>query len=290
MQFRVVKQKDIHQLLELMNNQYARKKSEKYFNWQYFNSSIPTILICADINGKIVGMFGLQKKRLTNGTVGGQAIDMLIHPEYRNQGIFYDLGNIALNYFNDLDFLFVLPNIYGKNAVLKNFDFKNLSSINNLILSKHDYIKTDVELETHTINYTFKFTYTHDYFNWRFINHSDYQYSKITIDERNYAFVKIFIDPISNIKYGDIVYFESNISTMLNRLIEKCCDYLFEEEISIITSWSLPNNISYEVFKRKGFKDVIQERYYCLKTIRNNMDDLYNIKNWCLFQSDTEFY
>lgn len=290
MQFRTATPDDIPQLVELMNNQYARKKNEKYFFWQYFNSAYPTILYCAEVENKIIGMFGLQKRRLNNGLVCGQAIDMIIRSEYRGQGIFYKLAMAAFNYFDDFDFLFVLPNLNGKNAILKNLEFKNLASINNLVLNTGNYNKTNFEICTHAINNTCKFDYTEKIFDWRFTNHPDYQYTRIKIDEMNYAFIKVFFDPITKNKYGDIVYFESTETAELHKLIVKCCDNLFSENISLITTWSLPNDISHAVLKKIGFKDVIQERYFCLKTLKTDLCDINNINNWIIYQSDAEIY
>ena len=61
---RKAEEKDIEQLVNLMNCQYLRKKSKDYFLWQYFNSYYSTILICAFINDELIGMFGLQTRYL----------------------------------------------------------------------------------------------------------------------------------------------------------------------------------------------------------------------------------
>jgi len=290
MLYRTAKLNDIPQLLKLMNDQYARKKNENYFLWQYFNSIYPTVVICAEFEEKIIGMFGLQKRRLKNGLIGGQAIDMLIHPKYRNQGIFFKLGKIAFSFFDDLDFLFVLPNLNGKNAILKNFDFNDLLTINNLILFAANYNKTNIQLDNNLITNIYEFDYTKQIQQWRFTNHPDYEYTKIKINEANHAFVKIFIDPVTYRKYGDIVYFESYESFALHKLILKCCDSLFAENVSIITTWSLPDTSSTSILNEIGFTEMAQERYFCLKPIKSSAYELSNNNKWSIFQSDVEFF
>ena len=57
--YRPVSHEDTPRLVELFNAQYARKKNESYFNWQYFESVWPTVVMGAYANGRLEGVFGL---------------------------------------------------------------------------------------------------------------------------------------------------------------------------------------------------------------------------------------
>ena len=103
--FRPAKKEDVPQLVALFNVQYASKKTELYYLWQYFGSYYPTVCLCAFAEDALIGVFGLQKRRLTDGTVIGHLIDLLVAPKYRNEGIFSALGNEAIKQFNGLEAL-----------------------------------------------------------------------------------------------------------------------------------------------------------------------------------------
>ena len=137
--YRTAKKTDIGQLVNLMNSQYSRKKNARYSLWQFWQPAQPSTLIVALDNKKIIGMFGLQKKTLSNKIVVGQLIDLLIMPDYRGQGIFKTMADKALQKYKGLQALVVFPNQNGKRACEKNFGMKTLAKINNLVLDTKNF-------------------------------------------------------------------------------------------------------------------------------------------------------
>lgn len=126
---------DAFQFVALMNNQYARKIKQEYFYWQYVYPHEPTILMCAFKDDQMCGMFGLKKRRLNNGVFIGQAVDMLIAPEWRKKGLFPELAKQAVKSFNgEIDALCVLANTAGKHAVEASLGWCNVGTIRTFFL------------------------------------------------------------------------------------------------------------------------------------------------------------
>jgi len=296
--FRKAEEKDIEQLVILMNSQYLRKKSKDYFLWQYFNSYYPTILICAFINDELIGMFGLQTRYLENGIKVGQAIDLLIKSQWRGQGVFKQLYQEILRYCNDIDILCVLANFNGKQVSEKVIGCKTLAKIDSLCLQINDYqsqLKLSCLAKNWQINknsYLHSFLYSPEIIYWRFQSHPDYQYEKIFIDENNWTIIKIFQDSVTGHKYGDIVainYQYDQVNNLIT-LLEKSISQLKHKEAKTITLWAMPHNLLYQIVNDLNFEKLEQERYFCIKVINPDYNYLYDFSNWDLVQSDSEIY
>jgi len=241
----------------------------------------------AEINKKIIGMFGLQKRKLNNESLFGQAIDMLISPEHRGKGIFKEMVNYALSQFIKLDGICVFPNLNGKNAVVK-LGWKNITQINDMVL------KDQISEQRSVIEYQ-KCALIEFYFNesikkWRFDNHPEHKYFYKVIDKNNFAVTKIFRDPITNCKYGDIVFIKYNDKSLLKNIYYMSIDFLYSNGAESITTWALPHTYEYKILIQLSFKQKIRERYFCLKVFNPKFNNLYNVNNWRLFQADAEIY
>ena len=278
---------DIPELVKLNNSQYNRKKSEDYFVWQFFRIEYPTILIVAECQNVIVGMFGLQKRKLTNGAIFGQAIDILISPKFRGRGIFKKMVDCALNQYINLDGICVLPNLNGKNAVVK-LGWKNIAKIDDMVLEDSISKKIrDIEYKKSALT---EFDFNESIKKWRFNNHSENMYFYKIIDKNNFSVTKIFQDPITNCKYGDIVFIKYFDKCFLKDVYLKSVSFLYSKEVGAITTWALPHTYEYKLLIQLGFKQKIRERYFCLNIYNTKFNSLYNINNWRLFQADSEIY
>ncbi len=286
---------DIPQLVELMNSQYDRKKDEKYYMWQYFGSFYSTVLMCAVSNDNIVGTFGLQRRGLSNGMTAGQATDLLVSPEWRGQGVFSRLGIEALSYFNDLDLLCVLPNIHGKNACERALGWKTLGKINSMVLKSNS---PDVGAEELSITgkgcnkETVQFEYSSDLRKWRYDQHPDYNYAYVRLSSGEFSVVKIFTDPLTGNRYGDIVDFKCSLKRLdlIRELFVKSIEHLNKQGLKSVTSWAMPGTLLREVVESIGFVELSQERYFCVKVLKKEYEYLYDLSLWHLVQADSEIY
>lgn len=295
--FRQAVESDIPQLIDLMNSQYSRKKYGSYFLWQYFSSIYPTILMCAFLDSQLIGMFGLQKRILESGAYVGQAIDLLVASEWRGKGIFKLLGEKATGYFQDIDLFCVLPNQYGKNACEKAFGWRTLCKMNSMCLHKEHYMnlskKTSKDPPPNSKEQIFdKFHYSNDIRCWRFDKNPDYKYTHVMLTTGEFIITKVFKDPVTGVRFGDIVDFECNLNNQepLKELFLKAVMRLKEQDVESITTWALPHSPLREVVESLGFTELSQERYFCLKILNKTYAYLNNIEHWHLVQSDAEIY
>ncbi|MFH0892348.1 MAG: GNAT family N-acetyltransferase [Candidatus Falkowbacteria bacterium] len=282
--YRQAAESDIDRLIPLMNSQYARKKDENYFQWQFFHSYLPTALVVAETQNKIIGMFGLQKKTLSNNIIAGQLIDLLVTPNFRGQGVFEKMAETAFSSFNDLQILMVLPNEKGMRACNSKLNLKPIAKIDNLVLEKKNYkpLKDSNDTKKKFIS----FVKSEDYLNWRYRKHPDYEYEFPKEDDGKTAVIKIFRDPISGNSVGDIVDFYD----VGGELPIKGIETLFSCGLSVIYTWALPHTNLFKYLIQAGFTTHEQPRYFSLKILDNKFDYLYNIKEWEIFPGDAELY
>jgi N-acetylglutamate synthase-like GNAT family acetyltransferase len=290
--YRTAKKSDIGQLVNLMNGEYARQKNARYFLWQFFQPAQPSTLIVAIDNKKIIGMFGLQKKTLSNKAIVGELIDLLISPDYRDRGIFKTMADKALSKFKNLQAIVVFPNQAGKRACEKSLGMKTIAKIDSLILDTKNFQdhSDKTNFDKKTINQLIQFKKTYAWRHWRYDLHPDYKYKKIIKDKNNFIIVKIFKDPLTKIKYGDIVDIKQEKITDLSILVARANDYFIKKNIKSITTWALPHTQIFQLFNKLGFKPLFQERFFCIKILNNKNKNLYNLNNWQLVQADAEIY
>lgn len=293
------------QFISLMNKTYARKKTIEYFKWQFFDSPLNTVLMGAFLEDKLIGCFGLQCRKLSNGLMGGQAIDLIIDKGFRGRGIFAELGKNALDFFGkSLDFGFVLPNISGRRAIEKSLGWKNIATIKTMVLPNiHlQYDKNSVTIVTDWNNFTFEdnkkdqveglyFLRKSNELKWRFGRNTEYKYSAIKVDEA-FAIVKVFVDPVTKERFGDVVDFSCDIKDdlLLKTLFCSAADYLKQRGIKKITTWAMPNTVLHKILEEIGFVESNQERYFCLKAFKFKHGYLHDISNWFLVEGDAEIY
>ena len=111
-EIRVVKHEDeIEQLVELFRVSFGREVSKKFWEWKYINnpiaSSSPEVIVACD-GGKIVGArpFLPTELRVNNEKIlAAQHCDTMVHPKFRNQGLFNRMGEYSLQYLKEHDYV-----------------------------------------------------------------------------------------------------------------------------------------------------------------------------------------
>lgn len=272
--YRLTEPRDIPQLVELVNAQYARKKTPAYFTWQFFESYYETICMGAFDHDALVGMFGLQRRMLTNGLVMGHLIDLLVDPRWRGKGVFSELADRSLSHFKDLRAFSVLPNGYGK-AACERLGFRTIAKIDDLVLVKKKYLvpKEIPVLPMPSLAYAANDAYRV----WRFEKNPTYRYETVQDNV-----TKIFTDPVTGEKFGDIVAYQKNPMPAV--------DSFFDRNIEQISTWALPHSPLFPFLQQTGFVPLQRERYFCIKTLDQNLDSLYDITHWRLVPADAELY
>lgn len=304
-EFRPVKISEGDQFVSLMNRTYARKKAIEYFKWQFFDSPLKSVLMGAFLKERLIGCFGLQCRKLNNGLTAGQAIDLIVDEDFRGRGIFSKLGKAAVDYFGDsLDFYFSLPNASGRGALGGSLGYKTIMVIRTLVLTtvgekhNHDLARIIGTWDDLTIKNNKKAQSRSLYFvrdleelKWRFGDNPDYGYSIIKINGDAFAIVKIFVDPVNQEHFGDIVDFGFKVEgvSLLESLFSSAADYFREKAANKVTCWPSSNNLV-KILDKIGFVETSQERYFCINVFQPGHEYLYDASNWFLVEADAEMY
>ncbi len=103
-----VRHKDCQEvLINLFRTSFRREMSEQLWNWKYINHPLalsePEVIVAMD-KGKIVGarpflLMELQYKG--ERLIGAEHCDTMVHPEYRNKGIFNKMGTYSIRYLKE---------------------------------------------------------------------------------------------------------------------------------------------------------------------------------------------
>lgn len=282
---------DASQFVDLMNMQYARRKTPAYFHWQYMQPFEPTVLMCAFEDGQMCGMFGLKDRRLDNGLRVGQAVDMLITPTWRRRGLFSTLAGQAIEFFDGaFDLLCVFANPAGRDAV-KSLGWQHVGTIRSLYLDGTGPVRGGVMADRLEQYPRRRFRRTDQYRQWRFHKHPDYSYTAVE-SGGSVAWAKIFIDPVTHRKYGDIVdilYPSHSPGAICNSLFS-VCEELLARGVEGITTWGMPGTVVRSAAESVGFQETDQERHFCVKALDPAHEYLTDLTYWDLVQADSEIY
>lgn len=293
--FRPANIDDAALFVNIMNDQYARKKTPEYFDWQFIYSYEPAVLMCAFEDNQMAGMFGLKVRKLSNGAVAGQVIDMLIVPKWRGENLFKQLAEHAVKYFDEkFDILCVLANAAGSRAVQKSLGWRLVGTIRTLYLEGGAGILSwqspDIPLQTETARVCFE--KDDDYRQWRFDKNPEYSYFTVRADKTAAAWVKIFIDPVTGRRFGDIVDVRSGCVSRrgLHDILNAACKYLQSQNVEFITTWAIPETVLRGVAESLSFQESVQERFFCVKVLSPDCEYLNDISAWHLMQADSEIF
>jgi hypothetical protein len=137
-------------------------------------------------------------------------------------------------------------------------------------------------------NCRIEFVKTDSYNQWRFNSNPHYKYEKFSTQNGTFAVTKLFEDPLTGNKVGDIV--DYRFGADFKQLFETVVSSMKEKGAAAITTWALPQTSLNSLLTQNGFKTMHQERYFCVKPFVLADDLLTKIDNWNLVQADAEIY
>ncbi len=266
-----------------MASQYARAHGSAYFRWQYFESFFPTVCMTAWDNEALVGMFGLQRRTLTDGKPVGHFIDLLIDSRYRGRGIFLELARHATAYFRGLAAVTVFPNRSGRDACVKSLGMHQLAKVDDMVLTGPPV--ANKPLEAATVNqrrFELGFAVGLAYRTWRYDRSPQYRYEIL-----GKGVTKSFRDPLTGECIGDIVDW---VAQPAAEEIRETVTQLLERGHTSVSTWSLPSAMHYLDLRSMGFVHVPRERYFCLKALNQRNQFLCDIESWRVVPADAEIY
>jgi len=296
LQIRKATADDIPGMMLLFNSNITPPKSAYFFQWW---NNIPSITFCAIDEGKLVGMFVVLKRKLINNLNCGVLMGLLVNSAWRGRGLFKELGDKAMNYFEDIDLFCCLPNQIGKKALEKHFDFRTIDTIETMTRSSnapadcHDYTCIPITLNTRFNNFELDkegplmFLADEEFRRWRFTVHHRYSYEMVRMDSNEFAVINRYYETETNIKYGDIVDYEPG-ELEENRLIRlfNCACLGFGKDVDVVTIQAVPNSLLHRVGRKMGFEESNAKHYFCIKVKEPCNEYLYDSSNWLIKWGD----
>jgi hypothetical protein len=295
---------DIPQIIALANSLYDYRRDERFFIWQCFDNINPAILVVAEENRQIVGMFGIQKVMTSTGFSGGQISWINIAEHKRGSGLFHRMGHYARSRFPELDFIFIFSNHAAVKACEKSLGMNFIGRLNRLILNdptcdapvagRWEQITADMEMHVPVYHKGYHY-FSRDklYRFWRYAKNPLYQYYNLTTDTGETVIFKLFEqdDPAVPI-IGDIVDFECDLSNVikLKHLFQTMCFHLGQIGAKVITTWAVSGTPLKSVLEEMGFAESNHNSFFGINVLREAASDLYHFDRWHLVQSDATNY
>jgi hypothetical protein len=296
LQIRKATVNDIPGMKSLFNANVTPPKSTYFFQWW---SGIPSVTYCAIEAGEVIGMFVVLKRKLINNLNCGVLMGLLVNSSWRGKGLFKELGDKAMEHFKDIDLFCCLTNEVGEKALEKNFNFRTISNIETMVLAGNAntsycrYIRTPITSDTSFNNFkqekknSLMFLADEEFRRWRFALHHRYSYDMILIDSNEFAIINKYYNKETNIRYGDIIDFETETMEE-KRLIDIInCAYLsLNKDVDMVTIQAVPNSLLYAVSKKIGFKKSSIKHCFSIKVKEPANEYLYDSSRWLIKWGD----
>ncbi|MGA2606318.1 MAG: GNAT family N-acetyltransferase [Terriglobia bacterium] len=309
---------DAEQFCRLFNSLYTRYVNKSYYRWQFFESPHPSFLSLALTAGEdLIGCYGFQL-RDSGGVKTAWAIDIMIAPEFQGRGLFRQLADFAAHQVLPYKpvALLVMANQRADAAHVGGLLWKRVDVIATYMASTSEaQIEGDSSIEarfvdglseaylpppqaTHGGNSDSPFTVhrTREFISWRFQNNPWYHYDFLQVTRRNcpfgYLVLKIFQDPNTGDRYGDIVdlAWKEGDSKVITYMLSSALQYFHEKAVLRAAVWLKGNNVLDVVASRLGFRESDSKRCFCCKVLDNEYRWLEDSKRWFLTMADSEIY
>ena len=264
-----------------MNSHYARQRPLAYFQWQYFSSPLPVSTVGAFAGDRLVGHFGLQRKRLSDGRTIDQVADIIIDADYRGEGLFPRLWSAVCQGLGGEGPRMVLANPSGKEACVRKLHFQQVAQLDSLALTAGHL--RDVVPEVAEASPRYRLVLDRELLDWRFRRHPLFEYRFFGEEDGSLLVTKMFHH--EQVKEGDIVYFQGR---PLPDLWRRACLELLAEGATQVNCWALPGTAERSLLLAMGFEATApQPRFLC---VSSDDSSLRQAEHWSIVQCDTEHF
>ncbi|MBA4383636.1 MAG: hypothetical protein C0410_02770 [Anaerolinea sp.] len=309
---------DSTKFVELFNSIYARKISNSYYYWRFFNNIVESTLFFAFKQTELVGACGYNLFKINNDLPIRNAllVDMMVGAKHRSIGLTFSRLNLEIENAarqSGAKCLFLFPNQRGADAWLASEGWVRITQmITCSCKTRPKKMNTSIDIRkvpcfddwVNIISTAFSrnhpsLTFTKrdkQYLNWRLVDSPVYKYSihAVYFNEEIYGYIvlKVFHDPMTGNAFGDIVdiLWSDDDSNLLNNMLEFALDHFYQQGIKEATTWLQTNTILDDIGHTIGFGDTEQIRDFCYKPLDQTYIWLKDPKNWFITLSDSEIY
>ena len=297
--------KDSESFCSLYNSTYVRKINNDYYTWQFFSTPFPSYLFFAELHGEVVGSIGVQVKQILPKKQNALSIiDMMVSPQCRGKGVFSGLMKAAIQFGNKyLPFCaIVMANEVGKDSICGSLGWSCITEIETMqMVLKGDCtgINLSIENSTHQVfeelpglhqNNLYHVSHNIDYYRWRFQTHPMHNYKIVRNDFSAYSILKVFQNPVTLAKYGDIIEIAGKEMNGIKEIGDRSLKQFQSMGVYTITTWMQTNTLWDQIGRELGFMGTGQMRFFCINALSNSDNKLLDSGNWFMQPSDTEIY
>lgn len=293
---------DLPKLYSMVRPMYASERSREFLDWQCFRNIHPVTAMAAFSSGRMVGLFGIQKRYLNNGLCCGQGSWINIAPQWQGKGLFRELGERAMGSMPGVDVLCVIANATARGPLQTALGFRTIGAIDTLTLSTAN-VTQPRDLRRSRIDSTTEFSSAPDrqakimfcssqeYRRWRYGESPANTYWKIERNATRYAVVKLFANATGR-NMGDIVDIECPAAEEedLKEIVLGATHHLKEIGAANVTLWALPGTTLRVVADNIGFKTDGRIAHFCVKVMKAGDDRLNDLSQWHIRQGDATNY
>lgn len=294
---------DIPAMTSMLEPMYATRRSREFIVWQCLMNVHPVTMMGAFFEDRMVGVFGIQTRVLSNGLSCGQGSWLNISPDWQGKGLFRRLGEAAICATPNLDVLCVIANARATGPLQRSLGFRTAGAIDTLSIatpghtSAGDTLCRPVDEET-TFESTgypsdrVMFMPTWEYRRWRFARNPAHRYWKVENGARGYAVVKLFTEPGAGTSWGDIVDIECNLNNQdrIEEILRGAIHHLRELGAGRIGLWATPGTLLRETAGSMGFAPGGHTAYLSVRVMAPGNEHLYDLSSWHLRQADATNY
>ncbi|MBI3795056.1 MAG: GNAT family N-acetyltransferase [Nitrospinae bacterium] len=295
---------DVPGCVDLIAALFSNRRPDGYFIWQLFENVFPVVCFGAFADGRLVGMFAVQKRTMTDGRTAGQIISMNIHPGWAGRGLLKKISAPALAAFDDLDFVCIF--VHNEKSVGPGraaFGLTFPEPLSSMELDARGFVSaTSLGAEEVTDVTAFPeagsahgarlgLAATRGFRRWRFGRAPVYKYKKLTLDENAFTIVKTVPMADGAGMYGDIVDLEcdSEDAEGAKVLLSGAVAFLAKSGATQIATWATPGSVVRRTLEGLGFKPGFKS-YFGFKALNGDAPGLDTLSSWHFRQGDAPKY
>jgi hypothetical protein len=291
----------------LYNFLYARKVNFSYYRWQFFQPPFSSYLSAAvNSSDGPVGFLGVHFLPASSGNVLiSRVLDAMIHPDYQHRGIFRCLADYAMTHVAGANVVAStgILNATGKLPISHVLAWRTITVLEGYVAPTNRTVFPQDRLEFVRVDQPepgqsklFGVRRDRAYLDWRFNSSPQYSYDHFQILKRNepfgYVVLKIFEDPTSGEKYGDIMDFNwtQEDQDSITETFHFALRYFVQRKVSQALLFLQTNSFMNRAATGAGFQPTHQTRTFCGRILNPDFQFLENGEKWFLTLADCEQY